>query len=498
MALNTTRLPPIVPDPVKIKPRGTNTVVHPFDPVDLNASVWFPAAIGKSSVRSPNEVVPYIDGHPAFKDMVAAIRTANKRGHFIYLLGWRLITDFALIPGDGTSTIEALFKAASSRNVDIRAMLYHQNTKLSGEDNTPAITFINSLSNGAAIHDDRVVKGGLLVELKASYLGVHHQKVLIVNGAEGLIAFQGGMDINSDRLQFSGPIGLHDVHVRLRGLAAGSLWALFIERWKDHPQSVKFQPIPAQVTGPANVTDDLQVEIGRTYPNSTKHTLFGGGGPYHFAAAGDQSAKVLVLNAIARAKNFIYIEDQYLFDMSISNALKAALPNLKKLVILITLSVQAADQHQTISRRRDFIDNLTGKAPLPTSKVIVCQNKFPDLPFVHSKTFIFDDKFAIIGSANINRRGYTHDSEQNAGIFDTNKKKRFFFAHELRMHLWAKHLSKRPIDMVDPIASSVHWTKPVGKIVTYVVAGQDPPQPFPENIVPNDLIWNIGLDPDGT
>jgi phosphatidylserine/phosphatidylglycerophosphate/cardiolipin synthase-like enzyme len=517
MALSTTPLPPIVPDSLKVKPRGKNTVVHPFDPVDKNASLWLPSGVDKFSAKTPNEVVPYIDGHAAFKDMVAAIHTATQRGDFIFLIGWVLRTAFELIPGDPTTTIESLFRAASARNVEIRALLYHQNKELSGEDNTKPVDFINGLPNAKAIHDDRVVRGALVPWLIAllkggHYLGVHHQKVLVVYGNEGLVAFQGGMDINPDRLQFpidpahgipyiGGPVGLHDVHTRIRGEAAISLCSLFVQRWNDHPQSAGFTIPPSLLFGKhvyGNVSHELHVAVGRTYPNSTAHTLNGPGGPYWFAETGEQSAKTLVLNAIAQSKRFIYIEDQYLFDMDLSNALKSALPNLKKLIILILTSEQAPDQHQPFLRRKNFIDNLTGGVQPPTDKVIVCQNRWPAMPFVHSKTFIFDDKFAIVGSANANHRGYTFDSEQTAGIFDTNEKKRFFFAHELRMHLWHKHLHRREIDLVDPIASSVHWSKPIGDIITYVLAGQDPPPPFPENIVPKDLVWNLGIDPDGS
>jgi len=464
-------------------------------------------------VRAPNEVVPYIDGRRAFRDIVSAIRTAKGPGHFIYLVGWLLTHTFPLIDGDGSTTVESLFKAASARNVDIRVMLYHQ-TQLSGEDNNPAVNFVRQLPTGKVIHDDRVVEGDLLGRIGeilkgVKYLGVHHQKFLVVNGEDGLVAFQGGMDLHVDRLHHPpanpnanpptppGAFGLHDVHTRIRGLATASLWESFVERWKDHPQSRNFAPIPSTVNTPV-VTGDLQVEIGRTYPNSNSHSLFGPGGPYHFAASGEQSVKALVLNAIAQSKKFIYIEDQYLFDMSISKALKAALPNLKKLIILITDSVQAEDQHQPRLRRKEFINNLTGGAQLPTDKVIVCQNASGggEVPFVHSKTFIFDDKFAIIGSANMNRRGYTHDSEQNAGIFDSNKEKRFFFAHELRMNLWGKILGKRPIDMVDPIASSVHWSKPIGAIRTYELNLKDDSHGI-EDVI-KDLIWNHGLDPDGS
>ena len=123
MALSTTRLPPIIPVPVKIKPGSRNTVVHPFDPVDTDASTWFPPLeVGQSSVRSPNEVIPYIDGHDAFRDVVSAIRTANQQGHFVYLIGWRMIHDFPLIDGDASTTIQALFNAAGRKKVDIRVI----------------------------------------------------------------------------------------------------------------------------------------------------------------------------------------------------------------------------------------------------------------------------------------------------------------------------------------------------------------------------------------
>jgi len=189
--------------------------------------------------------------------------------------------------------------------------------------------------------------------------------------------------------------------------------------------------------------------------------------------------------------------------MGISNALKFALPNLKQLIILITDSGNAFDQQQPCYRRKKFIDNLTGGARLPTDKVIVCQNALGSqrVPFVHSKTFIFDDKFAIIGSANMNRRGYTHDSEQNAGIFDTNQKKKFFFAHELRMNLWGKLLDMRPIDLVDPIASSIHWTKPIGNIAAYDVNQKEPSHGFLEDDLTDDqkdMVWDLGIDPDGS
>jgi phosphatidylserine/phosphatidylglycerophosphate/cardiolipin synthase-like enzyme len=64
-----------------------------------------------------------------------------------------------------------------------------------------------------------------------------------------------------------------------------------------------------------------------------------------------------------------------------------------------------------------------------------------DMQYIHSKTWIFDDELAIIGSANCNRRSWEHDSEVAAVILDTRKVDGgATFAQALRMKLWAGHL----------------------------------------------------------
>src|ERR1019366_8175302 len=331
MALETTRLPPIEPGKVGVKLKVKNTVVHPFD----DAPHWFPDPGVGGKVRSPNEVVAYIDGHMAFKDMAAAIRTATRPEHFIYLLGWELVTDeslgnryieatppapnyphFYLVPpvyGKTPGvTLDGLLLTATHMLVDIRVMLMAHGTekavKNERQNNIEAVNFINSLFTGKAILDNRVLRGQVMEEQLGlfaphTYIGVHHQKILIVNGNEGLIAFQGGMDLHPNRVN-----ELHDVHTRHRGTAADALLSIFVDRWKDHPQSRNFSPIPigeGQGRGllednydyyhghpkrerwtPNDADDHLEVEVGRTYPNSTKHVLYGpifGNKPYDFA-----------------------------------------------------------------------------------------------------------------------------------------------------------------------------------------------------------------------
>jgi len=66
--------------------------------------------------------------------------------------------------------------------------------------------------------------------------------------------------------------------------------------------------------------------------------------------------------------------------------------------------------------------------------------------WLQAKTWIFDDTMAVIGSANFNRRGLSHDGELGVGVVDLNEP-RDGWVHELRTRLWLKHLStpKRPV-----------------------------------------------------
>src|SRR5215831_473296 len=60
--------------------------------------------------------------------------------------------------------------------------------------------------------------------------GAHHQKLVLVYGKEGLIAYCGGVDLNPDRLT-----ALYDVHCRIKGPIAQELLQVFNERWLNHP-----------------------------------------------------------------------------------------------------------------------------------------------------------------------------------------------------------------------------------------------------------------------
>lgn len=175
-----------------------NTIRMPDDPRPPDPKRWFKQGLvdGTGScleVRDGNEVMYLIDGPQTFKAMVEAIKTAKDPGkHFIYSLGLWLSDDYKLIPGYASSTVRSLLTVASRLGVQVRAMLWDQWLI----KNNREVESINKLDHGAAILDN--------CHLARDSGGSHHQKILIVNGSEDLIAFCGGIDINPDRLHAPG------------------------------------------------------------------------------------------------------------------------------------------------------------------------------------------------------------------------------------------------------------------------------------------------------
>lgn len=471
----------------------------------LKPERWAPilsAALSANAVlRVGNAVRTLIEGRETFEEMVSDIRATNGQRDYVYLLAWDITDDFALIPGDSSSTIRRLMADASARGVQIRAMLWAKPPGL----NLRETWRINALANGAAIRDDetpnkipmsRVRLGAALLAARvapelipviialippedlARLGGAHHQKVLIVKHDKTLVAYCGGIDINANRLNIvdagSGQPH-HDTHCRVVGPSAWDLLQTFIKRWRHHPDGAKIdsgpkdglrgarEPVPGPIVSPALINapfgGSTSVIIARTFTPTRRIPGIGR----------ERDVKALLLAAIGNAERFIYLEDQYLIDLDTAAALNRAIPKLQHLTILI-LGSAINDMPLGREYRRDFVNRLTaGLSPTDSGKIGVFQLStsqatpvFGNHTYVHSKSWVFDDELAVIGSANCNRRGYQHDSEVDAFIFDDAPvRSNPTFAQQYRMRLWKEHLSVPARDVVDGVASAALWRAPM-------------------------------------
>ena len=502
-----------------------------------DAALWF---AGAPRPTAGNTVVPYVYGRCAFSDIGDALATASTPEHRIYLVGWWAEPWTRLkSPVSGPPPTNPLLQDyLRSTRAQVRALFWNTPRKKVAGDNEAIVQFINSLPNGAAIEDGKLVPG----DPPRRGPSAHHQKLVVVSGAFGLVAFLGGMDLNNSRVDVGGFSPLHDVHVRLIGPAAAACLAVFRDRWTDHPASarldeVKFRMTPAavrldferirtvkpqpmeSVTAPSGALPEtrLNVSIGVTYPPLSK---FKPGDDYSFAKNGEQSAWQLIKNGITGARTWIYVEDQYLVSRRARAELlkKIKEPGFRFLLVLMGASAHFENDSSKlannefpylISARNEFRTDLAAIDPARKKWRMFSLRPTTDAErrpwcgdFVHSKLWIFDDDFVVVGSANCDDRGYTFDTEIVAGIADDplERASGARFARDLRIALWRKHLGVPHSQLQDFSKGLRFWlSPPPSSMVIDTSALEDSPLLGSELIRSNptvDFAWTHLIDPD--
>jgi phosphatidylserine/phosphatidylglycerophosphate/cardiolipin synthase-like enzyme len=516
---------------------------------------WFDEGEGMPPVLAGNDVRYLIDGEHAFREMTAAMLAASGPGDFIYIVNWFCDVDFPLVPnvekGQSGITLRDIIERAAAAGVMIRALLWKEPDS---SQNSAAVAFFNGaeakdkgdngtaarppLFNSAAIHDDRGDKPLSLAGIRIlgsipRALGAQHQKVLCVFAGGRLTSFCGGVDFKEDRIGIPArrPGGglltkacddgdaqgegepLHDVHCRITGPAALELVELFAEKWNNHPEGMAFNASKGELIMPPlpDRAGDHVVQVSRTYK----------AGVYPFRPKGEYSAARMIGHAIRNARQFIYTECQYFTGAPpLAEALLAALPNIEHLTVLLT-HWELSDVPYVNSRRRRFLRTLTANREhahkvrvftlQPEGNTALFQAGRERHTYVHSKVWIVDDEFAVIGSVNSNQRSWMHDSEVAAGIYDpSTDATRPRLPHALRIELWQEHLNMPAAEgaaqLWDGVDGAAHWLHPPAGAR---VRAYDPdernrhgkndqrlPFPFPNFIADTDLVWNNVFDPD--
>jgi phosphatidylserine/phosphatidylglycerophosphate/cardiolipin synthase-like enzyme len=249
----------------------------------------------------------------------------------------------------------------------------------------------------------------------------HHQKVLVVDDK---IAFCGGSDFTRNRWDTPEHLpvdgrrrtrdgGLygprHDVVMAVDGAAAAALGDLFRERWRKATGVTLLPPSTRTEAWPADVVPDIaKIPIGlaRTEPAWSGRSEV-------------REAEALNLHAIAAARRWIYIENQYFTSPVIGAALirRLAEPDGPEIVVVCPLhSGGTFDRLAMDHARNDLIHKLqladrSGRfrifAPLAQDDVPIT---------VHSKLMIIDDRLLRVGSSNLNNRSLGFDTECDLAI----------------------------------------------------------------------------------
>jgi phosphatidylserine/phosphatidylglycerophosphate/cardiolipin synthase-like enzyme len=110
--------------------------------------------------------------------------------------------------------------------------------------------------------------------------------------------------------------------------------------------------------------------------------------------------------------------------------------------------------------------------------------------YVHAKVVVIDDEVALIGSDNMNRRSWTHDSELSIAVFDHELDDREpldpagkgdgarVFARSLRLELAREHLdAEKDEGLIDPIEVFDRWRETARALDAWHDGGRVGPRP---------------------
>jgi len=439
-----------------------------------------------SAWSAGNDVTVLIHGGSYFAELLRSVRLM-RAGDLLLFTDWRGDPDQRLDEtGNGVARV---FADAAARGVVVKGLLWRSHLD----------QFAFSEQENRHLGDEIEAAGGeCLRDMRVRPGGSHHQKFVVLRhpGRPDLdVVFVGGIDLCHSRLdgpehrgdhqrqpmaKIYGPRPpWHDVQLHIQGPAVADIETVFRERWEDparltnNPIHVISDLVRREDTSPGELPPQLpdpaargrhHVQVLRTYPRRRRQ--------YPFAPRGERSVAHAYQKVIARAHSLIYLEDQYLWAADVVRCFADALCADRQLRLIAVVPLYP-DQDGRLSMppnlvgRQQAIDVLRAAGGARVA-IYGIENHASTPVYVHAKVCVVDDVWVSVGSDNINRRSWTHDSELSCAILDEDRDERDphtidrdghgarQFARRLRVQLAEEHLDRVPgdnLDLVDPVAA---------------------------------------------
>lgn len=291
----------------------------------------------------------------------------------------------------------------------------------------------------------------------------HHQKIVVIDDA---LAFVGGIDFasrrwdtpqheldNPDRVDTTGRRypPFHDMQIAVDGEAAAAIGELARERWR-RATGKKITRITGGDDDPwpevlsVDLTD-VVVAIARTDAGVD-------------GLAPIREVEALHLAAIAAAKRYIYIENQYLTAGRIGEALCESLESDEGPEIVVVLPQESWDwleQAAMDTRRANLIAR--ARAADPHGRLHIYCPVVSGVPIhVHAKVMIFDDRFIRVGSANLANRSMGLDTECDVAVETDRHQER---VAQVLARLIGEHLDCSP----DEVGAAIAEDGSIAKVI---------------------------------
>jgi phosphatidylserine/phosphatidylglycerophosphate/cardiolipin synthase-like enzyme len=369
--------------------------------------------------------------------------------------------------------------AMSANGVDVRALAWVSplvlTVKIAAEKEHRYNNYAASLLSVKALREKPGMARKACLNLLAHPLGAMHLKTVVCGDDTNASAYVSGIDFQSGRVDErthphgspAGGYGWHDVGARVEGPGADTVYSYFRRLWDEQiardPERFRFgddeiashddqfEPVPDRSFLPvAGATHHVQVL--RTAPqmhlafgsttavpvNCVFRAIVGFSRPtLPFAPDGIFEFRAALRKAIAAAETYIYVEDQAFTGREIMKWVHDRLIAKPDLKVIFVYGGDPTDPPEV----RMLLNMAVNEHLAPGVPNIANRVAFyfrTDNVVVHSKTWIIDDEFAIIGSANAMRRSLYTDGEVSVGVLDENEGPGSF-AVAYRSDLWAEH-----------------------------------------------------------
>jgi phosphatidylserine/phosphatidylglycerophosphate/cardiolipin synthase-like enzyme len=253
---------------------------------------------------------------------------------------------------------------------------------------------------------------------------------------------------------------IHDVSASIEGPAVADLRQSFLELW-DHDGAAA---TPVETPQPAAA--NTAVQIVRTLPGNLRPAV----------PQGETGILEAYLRAIREAEDYIFVDNQYFTDPVIGKALVNALNHMPNVQVIMVLNGRIdIPFYQSLQTRliMGMIDDLNANAQSRFgaytlwSHAAACTPQRAIRIYTHAKAGVVDDKWATLGSANLDGvslrlsqhlippisaqgRLEKRNIEINALIFSgVDGLPLSPVPGELRRILWAKYLGYQDADHLD-------------------------------------------------
>jgi phospholipase D1/2 len=357
-----------------------------------------------------------VDGAAYFDALRRALPLARRTVHIV---AWDIRSDISLDPqGDALPLRKFLRRLLADRPaLQIRILLWDWPLFFS-LDREP----LPQLQFGVA----QTRRLDLALDASHPPAACHHEKLVVLDGR---LAFCGGIDLSAGRWDRSehhpseparGRIGrtprapFHDCMLMVEGEPARALDELVRERW----QRVTGQSLPPRADDRSSLWPDavepwfgrVRIGVARTRP-----------------AWGEQAQareiEALYLRAIGAARRCIYIENQYLTAVPITDALAARLGERHGPEVIIVgpkrcegfIETAVMDRGRALCLDRLRVADRYGRLRV-LHPVSAADAGEPTQIHLHSKLLIVDDRLLVVGSANLCNRSMRLDTECNLAI----------------------------------------------------------------------------------